>query len=106
MAVAPGKMVANTKGALFGRPLIQFSRALQSGLQRLNVLCLPALWALYDIELNLLAFLKAAETVRLDGGEVNENVFTILAADEPVTLGVVKPLYCSCFHGSTLFPLF
>jgi hypothetical protein len=36
---------------------------------------------------------------------VHEYIFPVLAADEPVTLGVVKPLYCSCFHGGALFPL-
>jgi hypothetical protein len=79
---------------------------LQSGLERLDVLGLPALGAFDNVELNLLAFLQAAESVRLDGGEVNEYVFAVLAADEPITLGVVKPLYCSCFHGSALFPFF
>jgi hypothetical protein len=34
-----------------------------------------------------------------------EYVFSVLAADESITLGVVEPLYCSCFHGVALFPL-
>jgi hypothetical protein len=34
---------------------------------------------------------------------VNKYVFPILTADESVTLGVVKPLYCSCFHGIACF---
>jgi hypothetical protein len=29
---------------------------------------------------------------------VNENILAALAADESVTLGIVKPLYCSLFH--------
>jgi hypothetical protein len=36
---------------------------------------------------------------------VNEHVFAVLAADKTITFGVVKPLYCSCFHGVALFPL-
>jgi hypothetical protein len=32
-----------------------------------------------------------------------EYILTVLAADETVTLGVVKPLHCSCFHGVALF---
>jgi hypothetical protein len=68
------------------------------GLDAFNVLCLPALGALYYVELNLLALLQAAKTVCLDGGEVNENVLAILAADKTIALGIVKPLYCSCFH--------
>jgi hypothetical protein len=27
-----------------------------------------------------------------------ENILAILAADESIALGIVKPLYCSCFH--------
>jgi hypothetical protein len=29
---------------------------------------------------------------------MHENIFATLAADESVTLGIVKPLYCSLFH--------
>jgi hypothetical protein len=67
-------------------------------LQNLNVLSLPAFRTLLDIELDRLAFLKAAEAIRLDGGVVDENVLTILAADKTKTLGVVEPLNCSLFH--------
>ena len=75
------------------------------GLDAFDVLCLPALGAFHDIELNLLTFLQAAKTVCLDGGEVNENVFAILAADKTIALGIVKPLYCSCFHDVAVFLL-
>jgi hypothetical protein len=27
-----------------------------------------------------------------------EDILAVLAADETVALGVVKPLHCSCFH--------
>ena len=74
-------------------------------LDRLDVLCLPALRAFYNVELNLLTFLQTAEAVGLNGGEVNENVLAVLAADETIALGVVKPLYCSCFHGVACVPL-
>ncbi len=67
-------------------------------LERLNVLSLPALRSLYDVELNRLPFLKAAESVRLDGGEMDKYVLAILAADKTKTLSVVEPLYSSLFH--------
>jgi hypothetical protein len=67
---------------------------------------LPPLGALYDVKLYLLAFLQAAESARLDRREVDENVLTALTADETIALGIVKPLYCSCFHGVTLDSLF
>jgi len=75
------------------------------GSDALYVLCLPAFGAFDYVELNLLSFLEAAETVGLDGGEVHKHVLAVLAADKPVTLRVVKPLYCSCFHGGAVFLL-
>ena len=74
-------------------------------LDALDVLSLPALRAFDHVKLNLLTFLQAAETVGLNGGEVHENVFTILAADETIALGIVEPLYCSCFHDVAVFLL-
>jgi len=68
------------------------------GLDDFDVLRLPALGAFYYVELNLLTFLQAPKTVCLDGGEVNKHVLAILAADKTIALGIVKPLYCSCFH--------
>jgi len=67
-------------------------------LDRLNVLCLPTLRPFGHAELDLLAFLKAAESARLDRREMHEDVFAILAADETIAFRVVEPLYCSCFH--------
>src|ERR1700759_2854882 len=63
-----------------------------------NVLCLPALGALHDVELNLLAFLQRPEAVALDGAVMHEDVFARGAAEKTKTLGVVKPLNCSVFH--------
>jgi hypothetical protein len=67
-------------------------------LQRFDVFCLPAFGSLYDVELDLLPFLQAAEAAGLDSREVDENIFAILAADKAIALRVVEPLYCSCFH--------
>jgi hypothetical protein len=71
---------------------------LLGGLERLNVLCLPAFGAFHHVELNCLTLLESAEALCLNGGVVNENIFPALAADESETLGVVKPLHCSLFH--------
>jgi hypothetical protein len=68
-------------------------------LNRLNVLGLEALGAAHDVELHALAFLKAAEAVRVDRGEVNEDIFVVaLARNEAEALGIVKPLDCTLFH--------
>jgi hypothetical protein len=68
-------------------------------LQELYVLCLPALGPFDNVELDSLAFLQAAEAVRLDRRIVNKYVFPILTADEAVALRVIEPLNCSLFHG-------
>jgi len=67
-------------------------------LEKLDVLSLPALLTFYYVELDLLAFLQAAEAAGLDGREVHEHVFAILPADESVTLGIVEPLNRTLLH--------
>jgi hypothetical protein len=72
-------------------------------LEKLDVFCLEALGPLDYIKLHRLAFLKAAESIRLNGREMHENIRAGLTADEPEALGVVKPLYCSLFQFVTCF---
>jgi hypothetical protein len=88
-----------------GRPFLAalICNLLGSGLDALDVLSLPALRAFDHVELDLLTFLKAAESAGLNGGEMYEYILTILTADESIALGVVKPLHCSCFHVVALF---
>ena len=74
-------------------------------LDALDVLCLPALGAFDHVKLHLLTFLQTAESARLNGGEMYEYILTVLAADESIALGIVKPLHCSCFHVVALFLL-
>jgi hypothetical protein len=49
------------------------------GLESANVLCLPAFLSFGHSEFNRLAILQAAVSVRLDSGEMHENVFSVLA---------------------------
>jgi hypothetical protein len=79
-------------------PLLFSYANCKCGLDAFDVFRLPALGAFHYVELNLLTFLQAAKAIRLDGGEMNENILAILAADKTITLGIVKPLDCSCFH--------
>ena len=53
---------------------------------------IDAFSALTELELNTLTRLKRAEAIRLDGGVVHKNVFTVILEDESVPLGTVKPL--------------
>ena len=90
------------RAAISGRPFLA-NCYLRSSLDTLDVLCLPALGAFDHVKLHLLSFLQAAEAARLDGGEMYEYILTVLAADETIALGVVKPLHCSCFHDVAMF---
>ena len=87
----------NKKGGLCGAALASDFLS-QWLLDRLDILRLPALRALDHVELHLLTLLQAAEPAGLNRGEVHEDILSILAADKTITFGVVKPLYCSCFH--------
>jgi hypothetical protein len=51
-----------------------------------------AFLALDDVELNIIALFQRLVAVQLNGGVVNEYIWTIVAPDESVALGVVKPL--------------
>ena len=99
----PCKWVADSQKNKKGDREAALSLDCKSGLRRFYVLCLPALRAFDHVELDLLTFLQAAESICLNRGEVHEYIFSILAADETITFGVVKPLHCSCFHGVALF---
>jgi len=61
-------------------------------LERLNLVGLQALGALGHDEANALTFLQGLETITHNRAEMHEKVFTIGAADEAETLGVVEPL--------------
>ena len=67
------------------------------GLQRLNVGSLQALGALDNLEFNGLSLVEGAIAVRLDGGEMDEDVLAALALDETKALAGVKPLYSTLF---------
>jgi hypothetical protein len=88
-----------------GRPQPPCSLGHQD-LENLDVLGLPALLALYHAKLDLLAFLQAAKTARLDSREVHKHIFAVLPADEPVTLGIVEPLNRTLFHGVAFLSYF
>ena len=67
-------------------------------LQHLHVLCLPSFGAFDDTKLHRLAFFQAAETIRLDGGEVYKHIFTVFPGNKAIPLRVIEPLHCSLFH--------
>jgi hypothetical protein len=70
----------------------------------LDVFCLEALRPLDHVKLHRLAFLKAAESIRLDGGEMHENIFAGLPVDKAETLSVVKTTLLFLVPICYLFP--
>jgi hypothetical protein len=67
-------------------------------LKDLYVLCLKALGAVGDVKLHRLAFLQAPESIRLDSGEMHENISAVAAADETISFCVIEPFHGSLFH--------
>jgi hypothetical protein len=53
---------------------------------------------LNNLKLDWISFLQGAITIPDDGGVMNENVRPVIAPDEAVSLGIIKP-----FHGSLHF---
>ena len=72
-------------------------------LENLYVLCLKALGAVGDAKLHRLAFLQTLKSIRLDSGEMHENISAIAAADETISFCVIEPFHCSLFHYLYLF---
>ena len=79
-------------------PFLAIKLELRFSLESLNVLRLPALGALGDVELNALSLLKSTEAVGLNCRVMNKYIFTVLAAQKSKTLCIIKPLHCSLFH--------
>jgi hypothetical protein len=75
------------------RPIHQVVTSLEAG----DVRCLQALGALGHFELNGLAVVQGLITVRLNGGEVDENIFARLALNESESLAGIEPLNSSLF---------
>jgi hypothetical protein len=63
----------------------------------LNVGSLQTLGAADNLEFNGLTLVKRAIAVRLNSGEMDENVLAALALDESKAFASVKPLHCSLF---------
>ena len=60
-----------------------------------DVAGLRSFGSLLNIELDLLTFRQVAETIALNGGEMDENVLATFALDEAEALVTVEPLNCT-----------
>jgi hypothetical protein len=78
----------------------------ESVLRGLDYVCsLRSLLTFGDFEFHLVSLLQALISFRVDRAVVNENIWSICAADEPVTFCVVKPLHGTfqAFHRTPFF---
>ena len=56
-------------------------------------------FALSNLELHPLAFLKGGIAVRLDFRVMNEQIFTaVIGSDKSKAFFPIKPFYCTCTH--------
>jgi hypothetical protein len=79
-----------------------------SALQRDDVAGLQAFGAGLDSELDALALIQGAETVGLDSGKVDENIFAAIAGDEAIAFAGVEPFDGALYsfgHGGTFTPV-
>ncbi len=60
-----------------------------------DVSCLEAFWPLQQVKLDRFPLIEGAIAVFLDGGKMNENIFTRGTLDEAVSFRPVEPLYCT-----------
>src|SRR3990170_2625067 len=60
-----------------------------------DVAGLQTLGALFDGELDLLAFLQVLETIALNGREVDKDIIAAFASEEAVALGPIEPFDCT-----------
>ncbi len=72
-------------------------------LQGLNVGGLQALWAADNLKFDRLAVVQAAVPIRLNRGEMDENVLSGLALDKSKAFAGIEPLHCSLFFVHFLF---
>jgi hypothetical protein len=63
-----------------------------------NVGRLGALGPLGDFKLDLIAFVKHLKPVLFDGGEMHEDVISIVSGNESKTLLLIKPFYTTFGH--------
>jgi hypothetical protein len=51
-----------------------------------------------NLELYLVAFVKDLETILLNGGEMDEDITSIISGNEPIALLLVKPFDTTFGH--------
>lgn len=65
---------------------------------RHHIGCLGTLGALGNIELYLISFIEGFETVFFNGGEMYEDISSVISGDKPITLLLVEPFHTTFGH--------
>jgi hypothetical protein len=63
-----------------------------------NIGCLWAFGTILYLELYLIAFIKGFETLPLNGGEMYEDIISIISGNEPEAFLLIKPFYTTFGH--------
>ncbi len=63
-----------------------------------DICCVWALRTLGDLELYLIALIEGFESIPLNGGEMNEDIISVISGNEPKTLLLIKPFYTTFGH--------
>ena len=63
-----------------------------------NVGCLWTLWTFGDLEFYLIAFIEGFKSIPLNGGEMYEDIISIISGNEPKALLLIKPFYTTFGH--------
>ncbi len=63
-----------------------------------NIGCLQPFRTLGNLKFYLVAFIKGFEPVPLNGGEVNEDIISVVSGNEPEALLLIKPFYFTFGH--------
>ena len=63
-----------------------------------NVGCLWAFRTIGNLELYFIAFIEGFKPISLDGGEVHEDIISVISGNEPIALLLVKPFHTTFGH--------
>ncbi len=63
-----------------------------------HVGCLEPFGPLGDVELDFIALVKGFEAIPLNGGEVNEDIISVVSGNESKALLLIKPFYTTFSH--------
>jgi len=92
-AIGIKKTPVKKPGVFFSFSLMKFYLAHYD-----NVGCLWALRTFGDLEFYLIAFIEGFKSIPLNGGEMYEDIISVISGNEPKALLLIKPFYTTFGH--------